>query len=51
MALPPILGQVDPNRGTCLDNDTGILINHAYGLADMKVSSKPLGFGRCLWCF
>eukprot|EP00903_Cladosiphon_okamuranus_P016865 g15549.t2 len=31
--------QVDPNRGTCLDNDTGILVNHAYGLADMKECS------------
>eukprot|EP00752_Nemacystus_decipiens_P004063 g3721.t1 len=31
--------QVDPNRGTCLDNDTGILINHAYGVADMKECS------------
>lgn len=32
--LPP---QVDPNRGACLDNETGLLVNHAYGLVDMKV--------------
>lgn len=33
----PLLVQADPNRGACLDSETGILVNHAYGLADMKV--------------
>ncbi|CAM9797164.1 unnamed protein product [Pylaiella littoralis] len=30
--------QVDPNRGACMDNETGLLINHAYRLVDMKAS-------------
>lgn len=44
MDVPPIVEQVDPNRGSCLDNDTGILVNHAYGLADMKASSQFFRF-------
>ncbi|CAM9184574.1 unnamed protein product [Hapterophycus canaliculatus] len=31
--------QVDPNRGKCFDKETGLLVNHAYGLADMKECS------------
>lgn len=29
--------QVDPSKRACLDNETGLLVNHAYGLAAMKV--------------
>lgn len=38
MPLHPL--QVDPNRGNCIDNETGLLVNHAYGLVDMKASSS-----------
>lgn len=31
------VSKVDPNRGACLDKDTGLLVNHAYRLIDMKV--------------
>ncbi|CAM9968754.1 unnamed protein product, partial [Sphacelaria rigidula] len=31
--------QVDPSQGACLDNETGLLVNHAYGLVDMKECS------------
>ncbi len=36
--MPPFLlfPQADQNRRSCLDNETGLLVNHAYGLADMK---------------
>lgn len=40
--VPPV-PQADPNRGTCMDNETGLLVNHAYGLADMKASSLTCG--------
>lgn len=32
------VSKVDPNRGACLDKDTGLLVNHAYRLIDMKVT-------------
>ncbi|CAN0393668.1 unnamed protein product, partial [Ectocarpus sp. 12 AP-2014] len=35
--------QADPNRGACIDNETGLLVNHAYGLADMKASCLTCG--------
>lgn len=41
--LPGFVAQVDPNRGKCLDKETGLLVNHAYGLADMKVKYFCLG--------
>jgi len=33
----PIFSQADQNQRSCLDTETGLLVNHAYGLADMKV--------------
>lgn len=32
----PIFSQADQNQRSCLDTETGLLVNHAYGLADMK---------------
>lgn len=34
--------QVDPSRGTCLDVESGLLVNHAYGVADVKVKNNTL---------
>ena len=36
----PFSPKVDPDRDACLDCETGLLVNHAYGLEDMKVCEK-----------
>lgn len=36
----PFYLKVDPDRDACLDGETGLLVNHAYGLEDMKVCEK-----------
>lgn len=34
--------QADSNHGACFNKDTGLLVNHAYGLVDMKAFNRTI---------